>query len=107
MTQVKLVRLKIKEGKKQLWLDWCEELKRRKDEVIETLKNETVVSESCFLSEDGEHVYYFVETTDMEKSQAAFKNSTFKIDLEHRERRVASLDKIGQLEELFHFENRD
>ena len=107
MTQVKLVKFKIKEGKKQLWLDWCEELKRRKNEVIETLKNETVISEACFLSENGEEVYYFVETEDMEKAQAAFKESTFKIDPEHREKIVTSLNKIGQLEELFHFENRN
>jgi hypothetical protein len=106
MTQVKLVKFKIKEGKKELWFDWCEELKRRKDEVLETLKNETVVSEACFLSENGTHVYYFIETKDIEKSQSAVKNSTFKIDAEHKEKRIASLDKIGQLEELFHFENR-
>ena len=107
MTQVRLAKYKIKEGKKQLWIDWCEELKRRKDEVIETLKNESVVSEACFLSEDEEYIYYFIETENMEKAKAAFKNSPFKIDPEHREKRIASLDKIGELKELFHFENRD
>ncbi|MDP3964988.1 MAG: DUF6176 family protein, partial [bacterium] len=106
MTQVKLVKFKIKEGQKQLWLDWYKELQPRKDEVLETLKNETVVSESCFLSEEGDYVYYFVEAEDMETAQAAFKKSAFTIDPEHREKRMASLEKVGQLEELFHFENR-
>lgn len=43
MTQVKLVKMKLKEGNDQIWLDWCEELKQRKNEVIETLKNEGVL----------------------------------------------------------------
>ena len=49
MTNVKLVKFKFKPEAKEIWLDWSEELKRRKEEVIATLKNEGVVSESCFI----------------------------------------------------------
>lgn len=106
MTQVKLVKLKLKEGSKQLWLDWCEELKNRKDEVIETLKHEGVLSESCFLSEDERCVYYFMEAESFAKANAAVKKSNFTIDAEHQEKRMLSFEKVSQLQELYHFENR-
>ncbi len=67
MTKVKLTKFKLKSEGKKIWLDWSSELIRRKDEVIATLKNEGVVSESCFISEDGECVYYFMEAEDFEK----------------------------------------
>ena len=106
MTQVKLVKLKLKEGNEQIWLDSCEKLKQRKNEVIETLKNEGVLSESCFLSEDEKCVYYFMEAENFEKAKSAVEKSNFKIDAEHKEKRTLSLEKVAQLKELFHFENR-
>lgn len=107
MTEVKLVRFKFKAGKKQVWLDWSEELKKRKEEVIATLKNEGVVSESCFITEDEESVYYFMEADDMEKAKEAVKNNPHPIDFDHKEARESSLEKVEVLECLFHFENRD
>lgn len=107
MTQVKLFKLKLKKGNEHLWLDWCEELKSREPEVIETLKNEGVVSESCFLSEDEKCVYYFMEAQDFEYAKQAVQNSHFKIDAEHRKRRELSLEIVAELKELFHFENRN
>ena len=106
MTKVKLVKLKLKEGNEQSWLDWCKELKQRKNEVIETLKNEGVLSESCFLSEDEKCVYYFMEAKDFDKTKDAVKKSNLKIDAQHKEKRNLSLEKVAQLKELFHFENR-
>ena len=106
MTQVKLVKLELKEGNKQVWLDWCEELKQRKDEVIETLKNEGVLSESCFLSEDERCVYFFMEAESFEKAKIAVEQSNFQIDSEHQKKRALCLTKVAQLKELFHFENR-
>ncbi len=107
MTKAKLVKLKFKSGGKQVWLDWAEELKRRRDEVIETLKNEGVVSESCFISEDGEEIYYFMEAEDFEKAQKASLNSTFPIDIDHKKAREKSLERVGRLDCLFHFDNRE
>lgn len=67
MTQTKLVKLRFKPGQRQAWLDWSEELKSRRDEVLATLQNEGVVSEACFMSDDGESVFYFLEAEDLEK----------------------------------------
>lgn len=106
MTHVRLVKLRFKAGQGQTWLDWCEELKRRKNEVVETLKNEGVLSEACFLSEDEQCVYYFMEAEDFEKGRAAFEKSQHPIDAEHKAKRTQSLERVGELKELFHFENR-
>jgi hypothetical protein len=41
MNEVYLVKHKFKPRMKQSWLDWCEELKKRKDEALATMKNES------------------------------------------------------------------
>ena len=92
MTEVQLVRIKIREGQRQKWLDWCEESKRRGDEVLETLKSEGVISESCFLSEDENAVYYFMEAKDFKKAYEAYGRSTFPIDRENKAIHEAALD---------------
>jgi hypothetical protein len=106
MTQVKLIKVKFKPGGKEIWLDWAEELKRRKDEVIATLKNEGVVSEACFISEDGEYVYYFMEGEDLKKAREASLVSSHPIDADHKKAREGSFGESVKLECLFHFENR-
>ncbi len=107
MTNAKLFKFKFKSSQKQVWLDWSEELKRRKDEVISTLKNEGVVSESCFISEDGEYVYYFMEAEDFEKAKSAVIINPHPIDIDHKKARESSLEFIEKLECLFHFDNHD
>ncbi len=103
MTEVKLIKFIFKPGQKQVWLDWCEALKKRQDEVIETLKNEGVVSESCFISEDGLAIYYFMEAEDFAKAKEAVMKSTFKIDSEHKAIREMSIEFVEKLTCLFHF----
>lgn len=107
MTNVKLVKFKFKSGRKQVWLDWSEELKRRKDEVIATLKNEGVVSESCYISEDGEYVYYFMEAEDFEKAKNAVAENPHPIDHDHKKARESSMERVANLDCLFHFDNRE
>lgn len=107
MTSVKLVRFKFKPDAKQIWLDWSEELKRRKEDVIATLKSEGVVSESCFISNDGEGVFYFMEAEDFEKVRKAAMENPHPIDAGHKKARESSLELVERLEPLFHFENRD
>ena len=107
MSNVRLVQMKFQPEKKQVWLDWCEQLKNRSEEVIETLKSEGVRTEACFLSEDGNSIFYFMEVSDLEKEKAAVESSTFQIDKDHREARLQSLERGHVLTTLFFFENRD
>ncbi len=103
MSAVKLYKFAFQTNKKQTWLDWCEELKKRKEEVIETLKHEGVLSESCFIAADGLSIYYFMEAEDFAKAKEAVKKSTFKIDRDHKTARQSSIEFVEELECLFHF----
>lgn len=102
--QVQLMKLKFKEGGKNIWLDWSEELKRRKEEVIKTLKNEGVISEACFISKNGEDVFYFLEAKDIKRAEEVFSKSNGALDIEHKKKSSSSLEFIEKLDILFHFE---
>ncbi len=101
MTEVLLARAKINDGQKERWLNWCEELKRREPEVMETLEAEGVISEACFLSPDGEYVYYFMESSDL--SKASSSPHGFPIDKEHIIAREAALGTREKMTVLFNF----
>jgi L-rhamnose mutarotase len=90
---------------KQTWLDWCEVLKIRKDEVMQTLKNEGVHSESCFYSRDDNAIYYYIEADDLEKARQVSRMSKLPIDELHKKFRDDSLQKVEILSELFYFPN--
>lgn len=106
MSEVRMAKFIFKPNGKQIWLDWCEELKKRSEEVIETLKNEGVYTEACFISPQENAVYYFIEMEDVEKAKQAFARSTFLIDAEHRKARQISLEKVEEFKPLFYFENK-
>lgn len=106
MSQVILVKFLFKEGGKQIWLDWAMELKRRKDEVIETLKEEGVLLEACFISQNRDEVYYFMQATDFEKAKDVVSKSTHIIDIEHKEKKGKSLVYVEKMGCLFNFENK-
>lgn len=89
-----------------MWLLWAEELKRRKEEVLATLKSEGVVSEACFLAPDGESVFYFMESEDFDKVAHMAADSDHAIDTEHKKARERSLEFFAELTCLFNFENR-
>jgi len=103
MTKVKLLKFRFKPGSKQIWLDWSKELERRKEEVIASMKKEGMISEACFISDDGEFVYYFVETNDFGKTQKSIEENPNPIDIEHKKSRESSLEFVGKQECLFHF----
>ncbi len=103
MTQVDLVRFEVKPGQRKAWLSWCGELRRREKEVIETLKNEGVVSEACFLSNDGKSVYYFIEAADLETAKATGRRSDLSIDMKHRVMRESTLHPVERMKILFNF----
>ena len=105
MTEVMLRKFRFKRDKKQEWMDWCRELTRRQDEVLETLRNEGVLMEACFLAPDEESVYYFLEVEDFEKALKAYDASPYPLDEEHRRHKGASMEEVAKLRCLFYFKN--
>ncbi|MDO8261215.1 MAG: DUF6176 family protein [Candidatus Magasanikbacteria bacterium] len=106
MSQIILVKFSFKKDSKQVWLDWTIELKSRQDEVIETLKQEGVTMEACFISKKGDEIYYLMEAADFDRVKQMVSKSTHKIDAEHREVREKSLNFVEKMECLFYFENK-
>ncbi|MGD8404964.1 MAG: DUF6176 family protein [Anaerolineales bacterium] len=78
---------KVNPGQAGKLRDWLAELMRRKDEVRETFKQETVRHEQGYLlnTADGLALIYVIEAEDLEQASEVFKNSTLPIDLEHRQ----------------------
>ena len=101
----RLARFRFKPGGRQIWLDWCVESERRRQECVETMQSEGVRTECCYLSDDGEELYYFEDTPDWDKADAAYKSSHFPIDAEHAAKFAQCLEKVGQLKTLFEFHN--
>jgi hypothetical protein len=106
MAEVRLVKFRFKPGGKEAWLEWCGQMKRRSNEIFETLRNEGMVAEACFLSHDEDALYYFLEAEDFEQSESAFRRSLYAIDREHMQIKTAALERAEGLECLFFFDNR-
>jgi hypothetical protein len=106
MAEARLLKFRFKPGGKKKWLEWSEEMKRRSREVLETLRNEGVIAEACFLSPEEDAVYYFVGAEDLERGEKAFSVSPYPIDREHMQVKSAALQQIAGLKCLFFFDNR-
>jgi uncharacterized protein DUF6176 len=106
MAEARLVKFRITPDGPKKWLAWCEELKRRSEEVFETLRDEGVVVEACFLSPEEDAVYYFVAAEDLEQAERTARSSTHVIDREHSQVKSAALEHIARLQCLFFFDNR-
>jgi L-rhamnose mutarotase len=108
LTEIYPVKHKLVPGSgKKLWLDWSEQLKKREKEVISTLRQEGVHLEACFLSEDEESVYYFMQVEDLKKAYEIFQRSEIPIDREHEKVRESAFESEVYLKKLFVFQNPD
>ncbi|HEV2283400.1 MAG TPA: DUF6176 family protein [bacterium] len=106
MSEARLLKFRFKSGGKKKWIDWCAALKRRSHEVFETLNNEGVIAEACFLAPEEDAIYYFVAADDLERAERAAQRSTYVIDQEHAQVKSAALECVERLECLFFFDNR-
>ena len=48
---------KVKEGKREEWLNWCKEIMAQYDEAAETLREEQLIREQCALFDVGDESY--------------------------------------------------
>jgi len=76
----------IKPGQERELREWLSELMRRKEEVRETFKQETVRHEQGYLMQinGGATLIYIVEAENLEQASTAYRNSSLPIDTEHR-----------------------
>ncbi len=84
MSEIVLVKFKFINDGKSKWIDWSKQLSKRADEVYETLINEGVKLEACFLSTNENACYYLMEAKNIKKAMEIGKLSDLPIDLEHK-----------------------
>ena len=71
--------LKIKPGKRQKWIDWCNEIMQQKEEAILTLIEEDLVRERCIIFQD----FVFCEYETVEGKDKKPMNSDKEINKKH------------------------
>lgn len=105
MSEARLLKYQFRPDGKEKWLGWSSEMKRRSDEIFETLRNEGVIVEACFVAPKEDAIYYFVAAEDLGRGEAAFARSPFTIDREHAQAKSEALVQVAKLECLFYFDN--
>ena len=81
------IKTKLKKGSLNEVREWFATLKRRLDEVKETLINECIVVESAFLDKHGDDYFliYYVKAENINHAYEIFEKSTLPIDNYYRE----------------------
>jgi uncharacterized protein DUF6176 len=85
---------------------WLHELQERKEEVLETFRQETVRHEVAYLmeSKDGPVLIYAMEAEDFHRASEAFKSSSLPIDAEHKKVMAEVLGDSTVVEKLYECE---
>jgi L-rhamnose mutarotase len=112
MTETVLVKQEIRPEKVQDLKDWMDEVRNRMDEIVETLQDEGVKTESVFLedSAQGAFLVTYMEAEDVQKAQQTFAESTNEIDVQHKQTLEECLvdgEPVSDFELLYHATNPD
>lgn len=85
---------------------WAAEVTRRREEVMATLRDETVRIETAFLdsSEAGDFLVYYLRADNLNRCNEAARTSTHAIDAYHQEAMAAVTESGRELELLVDFD---
>ena len=78
------IKIKLKSGKTEQFLDWAKTLSLRSSEVREALSSEGMNSELLLLdrSSDGDYVILYTRAKNLAEANTAFERSVLKLDQE-------------------------
>jgi Family of unknown function (DUF6176) len=98
-------KIKIRKNCEKLVYQWAKELNSRKDEVLETLKNESVFWESAFIDKQGEDFYliYIMKFESRKKLMIANSTTKHSIDKYHKRFKDSAWEHKEKLELLIDF----
>jgi hypothetical protein len=84
--ETRAVRIKLKPGSIERVRAWAEEIMRRKDEAMLTLRDEGVFAELYFLEReaDGDYLVSIMTAEDFERASAQARRSPHDIDAFHQ-----------------------
>jgi predicted P-loop ATPase/GTPase len=111
MYETRCWKIKLKPDSLDRIREWAQTINRRKDEALETLRDETVIIESVFLdqTDGGDYLIAIMKAESFEKSREAVKKSAHAIDEYHRQvmqevreerielERLVDLDRISEV----------
>ncbi|MGB0885729.1 MAG: DUF6176 family protein [Chitinophagales bacterium] len=103
------VKIKLKPNSLDKVEEWSKTLNERREEVIETLVNETVLFESSFLdviSEDEAYLIGVMVIDDIEKCKNVVKHSTKSIDKYHKNFKKETWGEMKTLKTLGSFSTK-
>ena len=81
---VSIIKFPFKEGKREEWISWCEEIMDRKKEAMQTLEREGVVLEGMFV--DDSFAYILMVAKDQDEAVATTDEDPQPIDVTHRQK---------------------
>lgn len=107
MTETRCVKIRLKPGSRDRVLEWAKELHRRREEALETLRDEGVLVESVFLerSPGGDSLIYYMKAADLDRSVRVAQASKRPIDCYHRTFKEETWASSVNLELLLDLEN--
>jgi hypothetical protein len=79
---VRCIRVKLKRNSQKQVKNWFSELNSRKDEVLESLKNEGIIVESAFLDKinNSDYLIYYIKAESIKNALKIFQESSLPID---------------------------
>lgn len=106
MAEIRCVRIKLKPDSLDRVYDWADALKKRKEEVLESLAAESVTLEAAFLerASDGDYLISVIAADDLAKADDVTKESDRPIEEFHRAFKNAAFESGERLEQLIFFE---
>lgn len=101
--QVQCLRVKLREGTTDYFVNWAKELNNKINNVYEALRNETMVVESIFLDrcEDGDYLVFYTRAEDLVKANKAMQKSDNPVDKEAIEIIQKTWESAKPLEVIF------
>src|ERR1700685_4320164 len=87
MPQSECIKVRLKPGMTDRFVEWAKQVSNRTDEGKRYMNEQGVVSEHIFLerSAEGDFVIVYWNVEDLAKARSAFQSATRKIDLEMME----------------------
>ena len=87
MPQSECIKVRLKPGMTDKFLEWAKQVSNRPDEAKRYMSEQGVLAEHIFLerSAEGDFVIVYWNVEDLAKARSAFQASTRKIDLEMME----------------------
>ncbi|MFN2454723.1 MAG: DUF6176 family protein [Pyrinomonadaceae bacterium] len=85
--ETKCVKIRLKSGALDRVRAWAQTINERRDEALETLRDEGVVIESVFLDStaDGDFLIYYMRAESFDRADEVVQKSVHAIDAYHRE----------------------